>query len=428
MKVNNNFLLVMMCFIVFVGLLNIVNVILFSITESGFFVNVAPALKDLFLIFIFSFLSLSAIVSGKIEYYYRKIFYLTAIYFLFVLFSFVKTDATLTFSLMNIRRIFEWMVIIFTFSLISLRLEQYRILLKVTYYLGLLIFLFGLVGMIAPVQIWDEVFELPKFWNESDFATTPIESIKEGGGKTYTSDLVFITGEKTRRMISTYVEATTLGIFFTFLFTYAAFTKLLPNKLLFLAVSFMGGVLVFSKSFMVSVLVVAFFSIYRRLSIAAYYFGFALLLVVGFYIYHKIGKVHGGLSHIIGFYTGLELLIDKPLGFGLGMAGNRGQASVGVVNGLNGGESGLGNVTAQIGVLGLFTLYIIHTIIKTFKRNYRETGSMEYYAIFVVTVNWAVTYFLSASSLGLTGNYIFFIFIGLLLNPFLRNELNQNAV
>ena len=93
-----------------------------------------------------------------------------------------------------------------------------------------------------------------------------------------------------------------------------------------------------------------------------------------------------------------------------------------IENGEYGGESGLGNVLAQMGVLGFISLAIFRFLLKRFQELYYRSGNSEYFAIFVVTANWLLIYFLSAASLGFTGNVVFFVFIGLMLNKWIFKE------
>ncbi len=420
LRVHNNFLYLICFFIAYVSLLNIFNVLMFSLTGNTFFVKVMPATKDVFF-FTVVLVIISFIVMHRKKVTINIVQKLVLVYICVVFFSILISDASSSFILFNIRRISEFLVMILFFSLMELSYKQYVFLVNFSFLLGGFVCVFGFLTLLLPISFWDEFLDVPSYLNAGSYLKMSVASIYNTSS--YTSDLIFLTGEKFPRMISTYVESTTLGSFFTFFFVYALFSRLVKYRRLYLLLFFTGGLLVFSKAFIFSVFIVGIYYLLKKPSVSVAIAIVIILFLISAGISIYIGKIHGGLAHFIGFYTGFDLLINNPLGFGLGEAGNRGQFSTGTVNGGNGGESGIGNILAQIGVFGLLVPIIFLKLLSFFNKVYYQTYSAEYVAIFVVTVVWFIILCLSASSLGLTGNYIFFIFIGILLNSKMKANL-----
>ena len=423
MKIHNNFNWLIAFFIAYVSLVNIFNVFLFSISDNAFFINVAPASKDLLFILISFIIVYYTIFKAQVL-TITTIHKLILLYALLVIVSAFFSDATFNFIAFNIRRILEFFIIVLVFSWVSLSYRQYAKLLNFTFLVGAVVFIIGLVLMIAPISFWDVFLKFPKYYSYGSYVERTIGSISQTSA--YTSDLYFLTGERFPRMLSTYVEPTTLGSFFTFLFVYALFSNTVKYRNLYLPMFFIGGILLFSKAFLLSVMIAMIFKLHKKNRMILVYFILGSLFVLSAYIALVLGRIHGGLSHFIGFYTGFELLLSHPFGFGLGSAGNRGEFASGVVTGQNGGESGLGNIFAQIGLVGVMVPLILFKLLNKFSEVYRKSESSDYFSIFVATFVWVVIFCLSASSLGLTGNYIFFIFIGLLLNEGTKNAVIKN--
>jgi hypothetical protein len=179
---------------------------------------------------------------------------------------------------------------------------------------------------------------------------------------------------------------------------------------------------VFSKIFLVSVFVVLFYKyIDKKPKFYPLIFASIILYFGAEYLYQTFGKVHGSFAHLFGYYTGINLLVDNPWGFGLGMAGNRGFLDLNSIMGENGGESGLGNITAQLGLFGLLFPAILFAIMKLTKYEWRRSMKPAYLGVFVMVFTYFINFYLSAASLGMSGNIMVFILAGLYLNPRIRN-------
>jgi hypothetical protein len=168
--------------------------------------------------------------------------------------------------------------------------------------------------------------------------------------------------------------------------------------------------LTFSKLFIIGCILVFFQKFFRL-----YHPGFLILGTISLfffsqYIALKTDKLHGSFSHIKGFYSGITLLSDHPLGFGIGKAGNRGSLGVSTMNGDYGGESGFGNVTAQIGFLGLLYLLILFFL---YKKIYQHRSKQSNQISLSLIVQYLLNFYLSASSMGVLSFFFIFSYLGI---------------
>jgi hypothetical protein len=121
----------------------------------------------------------------------------------------------------------------------------------------------------------------------------------------------------------------------------------------------------------------------------------------------------GAGKHFDGLRNGLDQMIDKPLGLGLGAAGNWSDAPEA------GGESGVGVIAAQLGVAG-FLLYVgffVTAISGLVLVAWRRAGPMSDVALALAgaMLGLCLMSFVSESASGLLGNAPYFIFAGWML-------------
>jgi hypothetical protein len=126
---------------------------------------------------------------------------------------------------------------------------------------------------------------------------------------------------------------------------------------------------------------------------------------------HPPGSTAEGASkHLDGLRSGLDQMLKKPLGLGLGEAGNWSDAPEA------GGESTVGVVAAQLGVPGLLMYVALHlTIIATLvTAAWRRSGPLSDVSLVLAGALFGlfIVSFVSESSLGLLGNAPYFIFAG----------------
>jgi hypothetical protein len=131
-------------------------------------------------------------------------------------------------------------------------------------------------------------------------------------------------------------------------------------------------------------------------------------------IIHPPGSTaEGAGKHFDGLRNGLDQMIDRPLGLGLGAAGNWSDAPEA------GGESGVGVIAAQLGVAG-FLLYVgffIAAISGLVLAAWRRVGPMSDVALVLAgaMLGLCLMSFVSESASGLLGNAPYFIFAGWML-------------
>jgi hypothetical protein len=271
--------------------------------------------------------------------------------------------------------------------------------------------LFGIAEVLLPPAFWTEWLEIEAFTaanNLDRFGHLPFAD----SGRYYTSDLAFLVGGEVRRMISTYLEPTTLAAAMSLLLALALARRArgFPSTgLIVLAV--LAGMATLSKGFIVYVLMLlgwraVGFPAPRHL---------VLVLLAGCALALAAARLslEGPLEHIEGLATALQtLLAGQWRGEGIGAAGNLSDLGSEV-----GEESGLGNVIGQVGVVAGLSLLWLRALMRdtlAAAAARRDPGGpwLASWLLF-----WGVTYLFSASSLGVGGNALGFIALALYLHP-----------
>ena len=332
-------------------------IMLYSNLLSAILINISPQAryfplsKDIFLIisFFVSFLCLN-------KRNYKVLFDNYILLFLLLLIVlFVITDESIFNRVYNLRRIVLPLIIFILFMNLKLDFRESKIYTKFLTTNFLVLAVFGLFEYFNTNFTWKTLIDLKLYWNsnatQENFEYDPFSQ----SGRLFTSDSVAFLGYKLRRMISLSLEPTTFAAFILFCSTLFLYNQ----KYLLYALSLICGFLTFSKLFIIGFILILFQKLFRLYHPVLLILGTILLFFLSQYISHKTDKLHGSFSHIKGFYSGVTLLAEHPLGFGIGKAGNRGSLGVSTMNGAYGGESGFGNVTAQVGFLGILYLLII---------------------------------------------------------------------
>ncbi len=286
--------------------------------------------------------------------------------------------------------------------------------------------LLGLFERLSPDALWTSVLDVGAF-----MAANPIDPWGllpfEDSGRFFTWDLEPLTGNAVRRLVSTYLEPTTLAptLALALLMALAARARRraradergmqawvaatpLPALLLLVA-----GLLTVSKGF---IIFIGLLLLWRVLGVPQPRQVF-LLSAVGIassLLLGEAGYTDGAFSHMAGLASATEYLLDGHLlGEGLGAAGNyAGTADTDV-----GTESGLGNGIAQIGLAALLPLLWVRSIaLQAWHTSLarRDPGGAWIAAWLLL---WFLTYLLSASSLGVGGNALGFTVLALYLHP-----------
>lgn len=326
---------------------------------------------------------------------------------------------------LNLRRLAIVPLLFVALLLLPWRSRQLESLMTLVLASSLVVALLGLAERFAPDALWTSILDIGAF-----MASNPLDPWGllpfEHSGRFFSWDLEPHTGLVVRRLVSTYLEPTTLAptLALAMLLALAARARYrmgtdsmgLPNWVgafpawapLFL----LAGVLTVSKGFLVFLLLLL---LWRWLGVpqprqvfllSAVGIGVALLLA-------ESGHTEGAFSHMAGLASATEYLLDgRLLGEGLGAAGNYATADTDV-----GTESGLGNGIAQVGLAALLPLLWVRAVAleawhAALAR--RDPGGPWIAAWLVL---WFLTYLLSASSLGVGGNALGFAVLALYLHP-----------
>lgn len=291
---------------------------------------------------------------------------------------------------------------------------------------SLVVALLGLVERSSPDTLWTSVLDVVSFMSSNPldpFGLSPFEE----SGRFFSWDLQAQTGLVVRRMVSTYIEPTTLAptLAMALMLAVAARERQrlgadalgLPRWAAatpgLVALFLVAGILTVSKGFIVFLgllLTWRWFGLPqpRQVFLLAAV-GIAAALALG-----EAGYTEGAFSHAAGLVTAVQYLLDgNLLGEGLGAAGNY----AGAVDTDVGDESGLGNGIAQVGLAALLPLLWVRAIaVAAWETSItrRDPGGPWIAAWLLL---WFLTYLLSASSLGVGGNALGFSVLALYLHP-----------
>jgi len=269
----------------------------------------------------------------------------------------------------------------------------------------------GIAERAAPDTLWTEWLDIEAYSAASTldrFGHLPFAE----SGRYFSTDLQSVVGGPVRRMLSTYLEPTTLAAAMAVLLTLALARRArgYPSTLLIL-LAVVAGCATLSKGFILYLLMLL---AWRWLGAPApRHLG--ALVVVGCVLALAAdpARLEGPLSHVGGLATGLrELAAGHWFGHGVGAAGNYADT-----DSETGAESGLGNVLAQVGVLAVLSLAWLLALMKDVlaaAAARRDPGGVWVAAWLLF---WTVTYLFSASSLGVGGNALGFIAMALYLHP-----------
>jgi hypothetical protein len=269
----------------------------------------------------------------------------------------------------------------------------------------------GLVERAAPEALWTDWLDIDAYTAASNldrFGQIPFAD----SGRYFSTDLETVLGAPLRRMISTYLEPTTLAAAMAVLLTLALARRARGHPSLPLIVlAAVAGCATLSKGFIAYLLMLA---VWRVAGVPApRHVGAMLLAGCGLALLAHQSRLEGPLEHVAGLASSLrELAGGAWLGHGVGAAGNLSD-----LGNDTGEESGLGNVMAQVGVLALLSVAWLLALVRDVlaaAAERRDPGG-EWVAAWLVF--WTLTYMFSASSLGVGGNALGFIAIALYLHP-----------
>lgn len=408
-----------------ISFLPLASLLLFNVIGGDFFSTKFLLLKDVVIFLLLLIYAAYLIQQFTIKIKYKYIVILIFVYFVCLVFNAIVFYSSLAEIVLNMRRAAMHLIVFLLFIFVPLSSRNINAAHKTIVLVSWAVCLFGFVEYILPDSFWNDFLNIAEYWSTNKFDPWAAESIFYSG-RFYSWDLFLITGEKERRMVSTYLEPTTLSAFLSFAFIYLNYGQ--TNKSVYvkilISMIFICGILTLSKGFLLS-----FISAWLLFRIKLHPYAVIILSLLVFYLaaafLASYGITKGAFSHVNGYYTAVNYLLDGNLfGKGLGSAGNYGNLAdkhEGIGEAV-GGESGLGNMLAQTGVAALLFVIIIGAICSELvKINSHISRSLN-----LAMMAWFLTFIYSASSLGISGNVYVFIFSGIYLSHFkIRRKANK---
>ena len=419
----------LLLFLFYCSIQPFISFILFLLTKNTLFFTLFPISKEIFFILIFAFMLLSKKISlNKLnnQFKYSLIFF--TIYLFINICNVFSTNADITYILINIRRQVELFLFTYLTSLFIFEKNSLQILNKFLYFLICFITLFGLIFYFIPTSLYESLIMEYISLNPVTAVFITEESMTLTQTSWYSHDLFFLYNRPFLRFVSTYLDPTTLGAFAIFSFTWFNYTqdKNKKRKRIALILSFILGIMCFSKAFILSLFINLFFKIINKYK-AILYIYIIISIIVIILLFSTFNVIFnnedlGALSHLKGFLEIPKIFISHPFGVGLGNAGN---ATVDELSDL-GGESGIGNMASQIGIFSIIPLIMFYFYLKGIEKLYIRINSSIYKFSFVMFICWFMSFLLSASSLGFNGNIFFFVMLGIInSNSFINSIKNE---
>ncbi len=326
---------------------------------------------------------------------------------------------------LNLRRMALVPLLFVALTVLPWTLAQLQALMALVLASSVVVALFGLFERFAPPTLWTSVLDVVAYTGANPL--DPWGSMAfESSGRYHSWDLEPATGLVLRRLVSTYLEPTTLAptLALAMLLALAAGARRRQRAALLdspgwatrvgaLPLLFMlAGVLTVSKLVVLFLLVLMLWWLFGRprpwqvlwLTFAG--IGAALVL-------EHLGYSDGPFAHADGLASAARYMAEGHLlGEGLGAAGNYTYADTDV-----GAESGLGNGLVQVGLAALLPLVWVRAIALDAQRvaTLRRDPGGPWLATWLLF--WLLTYLLSASSLGVGGNALGFATLALYLHP-----------
>lgn len=276
---------------------------------------------------------------------------------------------------------------------------------------GAVVAMLGVAERLAPDSLWTELLRIEAYTaaNGYDkFGTQPYAQ----SGRFFSSDLAAWTGEPLRRLVSTYLEPTTLGAAMAALLSLALARQARGHRAgLLVVLAVVAGVATLSKGFWLFLVMLL---LWRSIGVPAPGQLLAMALVgCGLAWSVTALQLEGPWVHVGGLTSALQHLVAGAwLGEGVGSAGNYTNDAVEI-----GDESGLGNAIAQVGLAAVLPLLWVAAA----ARDVLATGQLRrdpgapWLAAWLMF--WMLSFLFSASSLGVGGNALGFMALALYLHP-----------
>lgn len=401
---------------------------IFTITSFRIFFII----KEIIFLYVFIVLFL-LFTTKKIKLKIHVCDIMLILYCCMLLFNCLFFDGNIWLKVLSLRRFIMLPLIYFIGRMAILSFKNVKNVLKFTVLFTVIICFYGLFEYFGSRDfIYTKLFNIDLFFEKQVLAGfIPIRFIT--GGILNTGIFIDYTfGILKPRLLTTFLEPTTLGAYLAFVFCITIFNrayfKILNFKnvrfnilpLIFSFLFLLCIILTFSKGALIILLCSSSFILYFQKKIPffirkIYFYGVYVILFSSILFY--ILNPSGVSAHINGLRTGIITGLCNPFGLGLGNAGNymEGSSTESI-----GAESAVGNTIAQIGIIGympylLFLFFTIQKVIKDYK-NIEVTDSL--FAKYLLTtlglfIGYSINSLFTESALGVTGNLYYFLFLGI---------------
>jgi hypothetical protein len=313
---------------------------------------------------------------------------------------------------LNLRRLVLVPLLFVAVLLIPWSPSQIDRLLALVITSSVVVALVGLAERFAPVVLWTDWLAIEQFTAANPLDRFGLNSFEESG-RFFSWDLELWGHGPVRRMVSTYLEPTTLAAGMSVLLVLALALRPHAQGVSWAALlALLCGVLTVSKGF---VLFVALLLAWRLVGFPGprHLVWLALVIVPAALLAVAGGLGPGPQAHLMGLESGLRHLAEgNLLGEGIGELGN-----YAATDDDTGAESGLGNAIAQVGVAAFLPLLwlravALEVLAASQKRRFKGGVWLAMWPLF-----WLTSYLFSASSLGVGGNALGFLVLALVLHP-----------
>ncbi len=367
------------------------------------------AIKDLLLL-IGLLLVLPSLLQRMLRLHLETLDWLIFLAVAFNLVSFVLSDASMSDRVINLRRHLTFLFVLFIFREYGTGFRSEWSFFQFLKPILVVLWVFGITEYLLPDAFWNDFVGISGYWNSLSLDPFATATIGESG-RFYSWDLYAILGE-VRRMVSLYFEPTTMAAFFVACLCFSFIGG--PRERFWSWLIVALGLLTISKFFAMSVpLALAVIALRDRLRKHMFIYFVSACIMVSFGVI-ALNIDAGALAHLKGISSLVQIVMqNKWFGLGLGAGGNYADADLETAE--IGAESGFGNIAAQLGLMALVYIFLLNTLYATLLERYQRTHDLKYAAAIAALVCWTLSFFLSASSLGLSGNAFIFILIGSVL-------------
>jgi hypothetical protein len=318
------------------------------------------------------------------------------------------SPSALNIALLNLRRLVLIPLLFAATVLIPWSTLQVSRLMALIVGSSVLVAVIGLAERFAPAALWTEYLRVDDYMLASTFDRFGALGF-HGSGRFFSWDLEPWVGGPVRRLVSTYVEPTTLaaGLSAALCLALARHARGYSSGAL-IVLLVVAGLLTLSKAFLVFLLVLL---AWRSLGWPnpRSVWSIALIGTTVGVLLTSFGLRDRAFEHSDGLVEAVRYLMEgNLLGQGIGGAGNftdQGDDT--------GGESGLGNAIAQAGVFGLLPLFWLHAIARDLHQELVLRGDPGGGWLSMWLVFWLVSFLFSSSSQGVGGNALGFLMLAL---------------